>query len=115
MNVPTGNDFVAIAAGGFHNVALKADGSLVAWGFPNQGITNVPVGNDFVRITSGAYHNLAAKADGSLVGWGSDGEYQTYHVPTGKAYFAIAEGGGTVWRFKGSPSQRPPCLSQSPG
>ena len=31
-DVPVGNDFVEIAAGWSHNLALKSDGSLVAWG-----------------------------------------------------------------------------------
>ena len=30
--VPVGNDFVAIAAGDVHSLALKSDGSIVGWG-----------------------------------------------------------------------------------
>ena len=32
INTPTGNDFVDIAARGYHSLALKADGSIVSWG-----------------------------------------------------------------------------------
>ncbi|TES91999.1 MAG: hypothetical protein E3J88_01700 [Anaerolineales bacterium] len=30
-NIPAGDDFEAVAAGGIHSVALKTDGSLLAW------------------------------------------------------------------------------------
>jgi len=53
------NDFVAVAAGAYHNLALKSDGSLVVWGRNNYGQINVPVGNDFVAIAAGSWHNLA--------------------------------------------------------
>ena len=31
-NVPSGNDFIAIDGGVEHSIALKNDGSIVAWG-----------------------------------------------------------------------------------
>ena len=57
--MPAGNDFVAIAAGGRHSLALKSDGSLAAWGNNDYGQTNVPPGNDFVAIAAGYLHSLA--------------------------------------------------------
>ena len=57
--MPAGNDFVAIAASGFHSLALKSDGSLVGWGENSYGETNVPAGNGFVAIAAGLYHSLA--------------------------------------------------------
>jgi alpha-tubulin suppressor-like RCC1 family protein len=70
---------VAIAAGDWHNFALRSDGSLVGWGgrnFEINGIsvevdfrqTTVPAGNDFVAIASGDFHGVALKSDGSLAG-----------------------------------------------
>jgi len=38
------SNVVAIAAGTFHSLALRSDGTLVAWGDNNQGLTNSPVG-----------------------------------------------------------------------
>ena len=35
---------VAIAAGGYHSLALLADGRVVAWGENGRGQCNVPVG-----------------------------------------------------------------------
>jgi nicotinamide mononucleotide (NMN) deamidase PncC len=34
---PDGNDFVAIAAGSSHSLALKSDGSIVGWGYNSYG------------------------------------------------------------------------------
>ncbi|NOX97874.1 MAG: hypothetical protein GXO98_07460, partial [Nitrospirae bacterium] len=68
--MPAGNDFTAIAAGDFHSLVLKADGSLVGWGWNNYGQTDVPAGNDFTAIAAGGDRSLALKADGSLVEWG---------------------------------------------
>ena len=89
---PAGNDFVAIAAGGYHSLALRSDGSLVGWGDNSNGETNVPAGNDFAAIAAGAYHSLALRSDGSLVGWGLNDWGQT-DVPAGNDYMAI-DGGG---------------------
>lgn len=70
-------EFVQIAAGGDHALALKADGTVVAWGDNSHGQTNIPAGlSDVVLIAAGAYHSLALKADGTVVGWGRNVEGQ---------------------------------------
>ena len=48
-----GNDFVAIAAGGTHSLALKSDGSIVGWGSNYYGQASPPAGNNFVAIAAG--------------------------------------------------------------
>ncbi|MEX2173601.1 MAG: hypothetical protein WD872_04515 [Pirellulaceae bacterium] len=89
LDAPAGNDFVAIAAGGLHNVAIRSDGSLIGWGFNGpDGRTDVPAGNDFVAVAAGIAHSLALRSDGSVVGWGSNNAGQTT-VPAG-TYKAIA-------------------------
>jgi len=90
-NVPVGDNFVAVAAGGWHNLALRSDGSLVAWGDDYEGLNNVPPGNDFIAIACGSYHNLALKSDGSIVTWGDDNEGLN-NVPPGNDFIAIACG-----------------------
>jgi alpha-tubulin suppressor-like RCC1 family protein len=67
---PGGNDYIAIAAGGYHSVALKSDGSLVCWGDNSSGQCDYPAGNDFVAIEAGYSHTLALKSDGTIVEWG---------------------------------------------
>jgi alpha-tubulin suppressor-like RCC1 family protein len=58
---PDGNDFVAIAAGGEHSLALKADGSIVGWGNNWAGQATPPDGNDFIAIAAGYDFSLAIR------------------------------------------------------
>lgn len=87
----SGNGYVAVCAGGYHSLALAADGRLVAWGENANGQCNVPQGNDFVAIAAGLYHNLALKSDGSLAAWGDNGKRQC-KIPAGSGFLAIAAG-----------------------
>jgi len=91
-NVPDGNEFIAVAAGKWHCLALKSDGSLVGWGYDNHGECNVPAGNDYVDISAGAWHSIALKSDGSIVVWGSDNLNQITGKPDGNDFVAIAAG-----------------------
>ena len=51
----------AIAAGGHHTVALKNDGTVVAWGFNVQDQTTVPVAaqSGVTAIAAGSFHTVA--------------------------------------------------------
>jgi alpha-tubulin suppressor-like RCC1 family protein len=60
-DVPAGGDFVGIAGGGYHGLALSSDGSLRGWGANVPEAANVPAGNDFVAIAGGLYHSLALR------------------------------------------------------
>lgn len=89
-----GNDFVAIAAGHYYNLALRADGSIARWGSGSgvvYGLASPPDGNDFTAIAAGEYHSLALKSDGSIVAWGSNGSGQA-NAPDGNDFVAIAAG-----------------------
>ena len=53
---------VAIAAGQFHTVTLKQDGTVVAWGYNKEGQTTVPAGlSGVVAIAAGWKHTVALK------------------------------------------------------
>jgi alpha-tubulin suppressor-like RCC1 family protein len=84
----------AIAAGGYHTVALQEDGTVVAWGHNEYGQTTVPVGLKGVKsIASDWYHTIALQEDGTVVAWGANYSGQT-DVPEGlTGVKAIAAGG----------------------
>ncbi|MGA2863507.1 MAG: LamG-like jellyroll fold domain-containing protein [Verrucomicrobiota bacterium] len=93
--IPFGlSNVLAIAAGYHHSLALKADGTLVAWGDDTYGQTSVPPDlKNVVAIAGGGYHSCALKADGTLVAWGDDTYGQTNVPPHIKDVVAIAGGG----------------------
>lgn len=66
---------VAVAAGWSHSLALRDDGTVVAWGSNGgPGQTNVPAGlSNVVGIAGGGSHSLAVKSDGTVIGWGLGG------------------------------------------
>ena len=80
---PSLNDLVLVAAGAFHSLALRADGTVVSWGYNRNGQTNVPV--DLVNVVSvaaGEYHSLALTAEGQVVAWGDNQYHQTDLPPS---------------------------------
>lgn len=83
--------FIAVAAGTWHSLALKRDGSIVGWGHNEYGQATPPDGNDFIAIAAGGAHSLALKRDGSIVGWGWN-EYGQATPPAGNDFIAIAAG-----------------------
>ena len=84
-------DFVAVAAGWDHSLALTRDGYIVGWGSNGHCQINRPSGNNFVAIAAGAYHSLALTRDGRVVGWGFNRDGQT-SCPEGDNFVAIAAG-----------------------
>jgi alpha-tubulin suppressor-like RCC1 family protein len=51
--------------------ALKADGSITAWGHSSYGGSGEPDGNGYTKIYSNEYAFAALKADGSITAWGT--------------------------------------------
>ena len=62
-----------ITAGFNFNVALKGDGSVVAWGDDTLGETDVPGDLNGVKgIAARFFHALAVRTNGAVVSWGVD-------------------------------------------
>jgi len=78
----------------YHNLGLKTDGSIVAWGRNSEGQTNLPEPNaDFVAIAGGGLHSLGLKADGSIVAWGENSAGQLNVPLPNTDFIAIAASG----------------------
>ena len=94
--------FASVTAGGFHTVALRGDGSVVAWGANFYGQCNVPSlpgGLTYVEVgAAGAIdeegHTVARRSDGSIVAWGmnSHGQCNVPALPAGLTYVEVAAG-----------------------
>ncbi|WP_074961625.1 T9SS type A sorting domain-containing protein [Flavobacterium akiainvivens] len=111
-----------------HNLAIKSDGTLWAWGQNNNGQvgnnsntdqpTPVQIGtdNDWWKISAGTYYSTAIKNDGTLWAWGSNSLGQTgtlttnyphmigtdtdwVHVATGLAFTSAIKSDGTLWMW----------------
>lgn len=60
---PPNGDFLAIAAGAYHNLGLKSNGVLVHWGCADYFLATLPAPNwAFVGLSAGAYGSLGVKA-----------------------------------------------------
>lgn len=81
-------DWGSISCSGHHTLAIKADGTLWAWGENVSGqigdgtsgrgnalrpspVPSVP-GTDWKQVAAGGSHSLALKKDGTLWGWGNN-------------------------------------------
>jgi len=90
---PTGRDFIQVAAGSGHSLALHLDGSIESWGKDGSGqVTDTPLGIGFIQVASGWNHSLALDRSGSITSWGYDGNGQVSNTPTSGGFVQIAGG-----------------------
>ncbi len=59
-------EFVSVAAGTEHSLALTRTGRIFAWGNNESGQTNCPKGDYFVSIAAGVDHSLALSRTGAI-------------------------------------------------
>ena len=100
-SVPTGmTNVLAIAAGHYHSLALKADGTVIAWGnlsanplTPVAANSVTPAGlSNITTIASADSVCMALKANGELIAWGDNYNGQT-NVPPALSNVVAATGG----------------------
>ena len=93
---PTGTGFTQVAARAYYSLALRADGSILAWGNsgwnPSDVVDQAPTGTGFTKISAGEEHALALREDGSIFGWGVDSFAQVSGVPGGTGFTQIEAG-----------------------
>jgi hypothetical protein len=82
--------------------AIKADGSISAWGNTANGGTGAPTGTGYTDISFNQSAFAAIKADGSITNWGSatSGGAGSTNAPKGSGFTNIAEPlvDGPVWQ-----------------
>jgi alpha-tubulin suppressor-like RCC1 family protein len=75
-------------------VALKADGTVIAWGDNRRGQASVPPGlSGVIAVSAGENHTLALLNNGQVVGWGANTAGQL-SIPTSKIVNVVAIAAG---------------------
>ena len=114
-------NIVGIASGTHHAVALREDGSVVAWGSAianSLGVTNAPVHlTNVMAVGAGDDFSLALSRDGTITGWGTgggatvpDGLYGVVAVATAPHRAVALKFDGTLTEW-GTPATLPPGLN----
>lgn len=104
-DIPTAaqSGVTSISAGTGFVLALKNDGSVVAWGYNPSGQTLVPATaqSGVTAIAAGSEFSLALKEDGSVIAWGSNTSGQTsVPIAAQSGVTAIAAGGAFALALK---------------
>jgi alpha-tubulin suppressor-like RCC1 family protein len=107
-------NWVSIAVGMHHNLAIKSDGTLWAWGQDIYGqlgngasgkrarqqstpVPSVP-GNDWKQAAVGGSHSVALKTGGTLWAWGNNWAGQLGVGKTNREFpYAVQVGSGSNW------------------
>jgi hypothetical protein len=85
------SDVATIAAGAYHTVGLKEDGTVVAVGYNSYGQLNVSSWTGIKAIAAGYVHSVGLKEDGTVVAVGYNG-YGQLNVSSWTGIKAIAAG-----------------------
>ncbi len=102
-----GKNVVAVAAAAYSSFALCDDGSLVAWGYNDEGelgdgttttsplpvAVAIPSGKLVASLAAGQYHTLAVCSDGSLFAWGYNNRGQLGNASTLSSISPVAISG----------------------
>ncbi len=117
ITLPNGVTATAIAAGGYHSLAIGSDGKVYAWGFNGDGqlgtgtttdshtpvLVNPPTGLTATAIAAGGFHSLAIGSDGNAYAWGSNLYGQLGNGTTAailSRFHAVHAGGATLFHWR---------------
>jgi alpha-tubulin suppressor-like RCC1 family protein len=112
LQVGTANNWVYVSANNSHVVALRADGTLWAWGSNLSGqlgigsnddhrMSPVQIGTDrnWASVSAGDAHTVAIKTDGTLWAWGDNMEGQLGNGTTTNRNVPVQIGTDRNWAF----------------
>src|ERR1051325_10157887 len=101
---PIYTNVVAVAAGAYHTLALRGDGSVLAWGDDYAAPCDVPPSlTNALAIAGGGYHSLAATLAGKAVAWGDNTSGQSTVPVNLNKVIGVAAGAwhSLAWRRAG--------------
>jgi len=93
-----GLTYTQVAAGSYHTVLLRSDGTAVACGRQGNGQCNIPALDDgltYTQVAAGDYHTVLLRCDGTAVACGNN-KYGQCNIPAldgDLTYTQVAAGG----------------------
>jgi alpha-tubulin suppressor-like RCC1 family protein len=106
-------DWISAIGGGYHSVALRANGTLWAWGRNSEGqlgdnttssrsspVSVVGGYTDWVSVSAGNKHVIGLRANGTLWSWGNGslGQLGTNNITNQTSPVSVV-GGFTDWTY----------------
>jgi alpha-tubulin suppressor-like RCC1 family protein len=85
---------IKVAAGFYHTVGLRADGTVVAVGRNDCGQCNVGIWTDIIQISGGWGHTVGLKSNGTVVAAGTEVELAKRNLGDTTRYLTISSTAG---------------------
>ena len=91
ISIKDGFTIVAVAAGGYHTVGLRSNGTVVVVGMNGYGQSNVSNWRNIITVTAGSYHTVGLKSDGTVVAAGNN-DFRQCDVSDWRGIVAVSAG-----------------------